>query len=217
MRRSGTPWRACSRAVPQEPRARRVSTSSVRRVPRTTRCRPGPSDRPPRFPPPCGSGTRRARSQRVVPGRRRQCPGTADQVATLRNCVFKFTMEAIDGKYPPGTFPGAPGPVPQRQHHAAAGLCGPNGDLRDGPARGSRRHGECARRTPCTRPSRPERSRTPTQVPARRCRRGYAVDIYVSDGSLTKTIPDVTGETFARGKHDISRTPDSWHRRRSAR
>jgi membrane peptidoglycan carboxypeptidase len=131
------------------------------------------------------------------------CPGTANQVATLRNCVFKHTMEAIDAVYGAGAFPAAPAqylngtttPLPsfagQTVAAATAQLSALNYTVTVAP-------GEVPS-------AQPEGTVDSTNPPAgSRLSTGYDITIYVSDGTLAKTVPNVIGEQLAQATHDIT-------------
>jgi membrane peptidoglycan carboxypeptidase len=131
------------------------------------------------------------------------CTGQANQVATLRNCVFKQTMTAIDAVYPPGTFPPAPAqylsgrnsPLPDYSGlsvQAATALLmtagytvtvAPNTVASD----------EAAGTVASTDPA------AGTQVST-----GYDITIYTSDGTLAVTLPNVTGDTFTVAQNAIA-------------
>jgi membrane peptidoglycan carboxypeptidase len=129
------------------------------------------------------------------------CPGTANQVATLRNCIFKQTMTAINAEYPGGTFPTAPAqylngstkPLPdfagQTVTSATAQLTALGFTIAPAPAS----------EVPS---AQPEGTVAYTDPPAgSKLSQGYDVTIYVSDGSLAKTVPnDLVGKSF----HDAS-------------
>jgi membrane peptidoglycan carboxypeptidase len=130
------------------------------------------------------------------------CPGTANQVATLRNCVFKHTMEAIDAVYGSGAFPAASAqylngtttPLPsfagQTVTAATAQLQALGYTVTVAP-------GEVAS-------AQPEGTVDSTSPPAgTRLSSGYDITINVSDGSLAKKVPNVTGETLMKATQDI--------------
>jgi membrane peptidoglycan carboxypeptidase len=133
------------------------------------------------------------------------CPHVGAQVATLRNCVFKQTMTMINAAYPGGTFPAAPAqylngstkPLPdfagQTVSAATATLnallftpvVSPNGEVPSAQPEGTVAYTDPAAGT--------------------RLSSGYGiVTIYVSDGSLAKTVPNVSGEPFFQAKNDIA-------------
>jgi membrane peptidoglycan carboxypeptidase len=131
------------------------------------------------------------------------CPGVGNQVATLRNCVFKHTMEAIDAEYPPGAFPAAPAqylngstqPLPDYAGQTVTAATSLLTAL-----------GFSVTVAPAEVPSaQPEGTVDSTNPPAgTRVSSGYDVTINVSDGTLAKTIPtDLVGETFAQAKSEI--------------
>jgi membrane peptidoglycan carboxypeptidase len=149
-----------------------------------------------------GNATGQVAARRTLPPR--QCPGTADQVATLRNCVFKYTMESIDAAkgYAPGSFPTAPAqylngntkPLPdfagQTVNSATAQLQALNFTVtvHSGMVHSAQPAGTVAYTDPSA----------GTKISS-----GYQVTIYVSDGSETMTIPDVTGESWFQASNDI--------------
>ncbi|HEX4443537.1 MAG TPA: transglycosylase domain-containing protein [Galbitalea sp.] len=130
------------------------------------------------------------------------CANVGAQVATLRNCVFRETMEAIDAVYRPGTFPPASAkylngntkPLPdfagQTVAQATALLEADTYQVtvHSGEVHSAQPAGTVAYTDPAA----------GTRVSA-----NYPVVIYVSDGSLAKTIPDVSGESFAQASMDI--------------
>lgn len=131
------------------------------------------------------------------------CAGTGAQVATLRNCVFKETMEAIDAEYHPGTFPGAPSkylngntkPLPDYAgdsvSEATSLLQALTYTVTVSPTQVH--SAEPAGTVAYTSPG------AGTRVSA-----NYDVTIYVSDGTLAKTVPsDLVGETFMDASNEI--------------
>jgi membrane peptidoglycan carboxypeptidase len=132
------------------------------------------------------------------------CPGTANQVATLRNCIFKQTMTMINAEYPGGTFPTAPAqylngstkPLPdfagQTVDSATAQLTALGFDIAPAPAN------EVAS-------DQPEGTVAYTDPAAgSKLSQGYDVTIYVSDGTLSKTVPNVTGLPFLQAQNQIA-------------
>jgi membrane peptidoglycan carboxypeptidase len=131
------------------------------------------------------------------------CPGTANQVATLRNCVFKHTMEAIDAAYPPGKFPPAPAQYLNGTTTALPDFTGQtvtsattqlqtlgfDVTVADGEVASDQPEGTVASTNP---------------GPGLKLSTGYLVTIYVSDGSGAKTVPNVVGEPLALAEHDIT-------------
>jgi membrane peptidoglycan carboxypeptidase len=150
-----------------------------------------------------GNATGQVATRKTRPPR--ACPGTANQVATLRNCVFKQTMTMINAEYPGGTFPTAPAqylngstkPLPdfagQTVSAATATLnalqftpvVSPNGEVPSAQPEGTVAYTDPAAGT--------------------RLSTGYGiVTIYVSDGSLAKTVPDVVGQMLTPAEHAIT-------------
>jgi membrane peptidoglycan carboxypeptidase len=133
----------------------------------------------------------------------RACPGTGDQVATLRNCVFKQTMTAIDAEYPPGTFQ----PVPsQYLNGSATALADYSGQTITAAtdelqalgytvtvAPGTVQSGEPAGTVASTDPA------AGTSISA-----GYDITLYTSDGSLAVTVPNVVGDSFNQASRAIA-------------
>ncbi len=130
------------------------------------------------------------------------CPSVGNQVATLRNCVFKQTMTAINAVYPGGTFPAAPAqylngntsPLPdftgQTVASATAQLSALGFTVTVSPDQ--------------VQSAQPAGTVASTDPPAgTRVSSGYDITINVSDGSLAKTVPNVTGESFADAKTAI--------------
>jgi membrane peptidoglycan carboxypeptidase len=131
------------------------------------------------------------------------CPGTANQVATLRNCVFKHTMEAIDAAYPPGKFPPAPAQYLSGTTVALADYSGQtvtaataqlqalgfNVNVVAGEIASAQPEGTVAYTDP---------------GPGGKYAPGYLINIYVSDGSQSKTVPNVTGFPFPTAKAAIA-------------
>jgi beta-lactam-binding protein with PASTA domain len=113
-----------------------------------------------------------------------------------------MTMEAIDTKYAPGVFPTAPAqylngntkPLPdfagQTVNSATAQLEALNFQVHVKKAlvHSAQPAGTVAYTDPGA----------GTKISS-----GYLVTIYVSDGSLTKTIPNVTGESWFQASNDI--------------
>jgi membrane peptidoglycan carboxypeptidase len=149
-----------------------------------------------------GNATGQVAARRTRPPR--QCPGTANQVATLRNCVFKFTMEAIDAfpGYYPGSFPTAPAAYLNGNTKPLVNVAGmsvtaatdelealnftvmvESGTVHSAQPMGTVAYSDPAAGTKLSNP--------------------FQIDLYVSDGSLTKTIPDVTNENFMQASMDI--------------
>ncbi len=131
------------------------------------------------------------------------CPGTANQVATLRNCVFKHTMEAIDAVYPPGKFPPAPAQylngttlalpdfAGQTVTAATAQLqtLGFDVTVADGEVDSAQPEGTVAYTDPAA---------------GGKYAPGYLINIYISNGSQARTVPnDLVGKTFAQAKSEI--------------
>jgi membrane peptidoglycan carboxypeptidase len=149
-----------------------------------------------------GNATGQVATRRTAPPR--QCPGTAYQIATLRNCVFKYTMEAIDAfkGYFPGSFPTAPAqylngntkPLPdfagQTVTSATAQLqaLGFQVTVSSKQVHSAQPAGTVASTNPGA----------GTKISA-----GYTVEIYVSDGTLADTIPNVVGEPWMQASNDI--------------
>jgi membrane peptidoglycan carboxypeptidase len=134
----------------------------------------------------------------------RACPGTGDQVATLRNCVFKQTMTAIDAEYPPGAFPLAPSQYLNGDAKALASYAGQtitaatdelqalNYTVTVAP--GTVHSDEPAGTVAYTDPA------AGTTISA-----GYDITLYTSDGSLaTVTVPSVTGDSFSQASSAIA-------------
>jgi membrane peptidoglycan carboxypeptidase len=131
------------------------------------------------------------------------CPGTANQVATLRNCVFKHTMEAIDAAYPPGKFPPAPAQYLNGTTVALADYSGQtvtaataqlqalgfDVTVADGETPSAQPEGTVAYTDP---------------GPGGKYAPGYTITIYVSDGTLSVTVPNVTGDPFPAAKAAIA-------------
>lgn len=132
------------------------------------------------------------------------CAGTGAQVATLRNCIFRETMEAIDARYRPGTFPPAPAnylngnttPLPSFAGQTVAAATATLQALTYTVTVNSKE-------VPS---SEPEGTVAYTNPAAgTRVSSHYPVIIYKSDGSLTKTVPtDLVGETFSQAQAEIS-------------
>jgi membrane peptidoglycan carboxypeptidase len=130
------------------------------------------------------------------------CPGTANQVATLRNCVFKHTMEAIDAAYPPGKFPAAPaqylnGTTVPLDDYSGQTVAAATAELQALGFDVNAEDGEVAS-------AQPEGTVAYTDPgPGGKYAPGYTVNIYVSDGTLAKTVPHVVGEPWAQAKNEI--------------
>jgi membrane peptidoglycan carboxypeptidase len=131
------------------------------------------------------------------------CPGTANQVATLRNCVFKHTMEAIDAAYPPGKFPPAPAQY-------LNGSTVPLADYAGQTVSSAQAQMEALTFTVNVQPgevpsAQPEGTVAYTDPgPGTRLSTGYDINVYVSDGTLSKTVPNVTGLPFGAAKAAIA-------------
>ncbi len=147
-----------------------------------------------------GNATGNANTRAVRPTH--ACAYVGAQVATLRNCVFKYTQEAIDAVYTPGKFPTAPSqymngstkPLPdfegQTVASATSQLEALTMQVTVSPTEVN--SSEPAGTVASTNPS------AGTRVSS-----GYDVTIYVSNGSGSKTVPDVTGEAWAQAQIDI--------------
>jgi membrane peptidoglycan carboxypeptidase len=135
----------------------------------------------------------------------RACPGTGDEVATLRNCVFKQTMTAIDSEYAPGTFPPAPtqyltGSAAALGNYSGQTIAAATAELQalgytvtvaPGTVKSSEPAGTVANTNPAA----------GTSISA-----GYEVTLYTSDGSLaTVTVPDVAGDSFSQASSAIAK------------
>jgi membrane peptidoglycan carboxypeptidase len=132
-----------------------------------------------------------------------ECAGTGAQVATLRNCVFRETMEAIDAKYPPGGFPLAPtkylnGNTKSLPDYAGQSVAQATALL------------EALTYTVTVHPgevhsAQPEGTVAYTDPGAgTRVSSNYPIEIFVSDGTLAKTIPsDLVGENFMDASNEI--------------
>ena len=130
------------------------------------------------------------------------CPHVGVQVATLRNCIFKQTTTMINAAYPGGTFPAAPaqylnGSTKPLQDFAGQTVSAATATL------------NALQFTPVVSPNgevpsaQPEGTVAYTNPPAgTRLSTGYGIiNIFVSDGSLAKTVPnDLIGKSF----HDAS-------------
>jgi membrane peptidoglycan carboxypeptidase len=134
----------------------------------------------------------------------RACPGTANQVATLRNCVFKQTMTAINAQYPGGTFPAAPAQYLNGSTKPLPDFTGQT--VTSATAQLSALGFSATVSTGGEVPSdEPEGTVASTDPPAgSHLSTGYDVTIYVSDGSLAKTVPGVEGESFSQAQSDIA-------------
>ena len=131
------------------------------------------------------------------------CPGTANQVATLRNCVFKHTMEAIDAAYPPGKFPPAPaqylnGSTVPLADYAGQTVTAATAQLQAlgfdvNVVQGTVASAQPANTVAYTDPG-----------PGLKLSSGFLINIYVSDGSLAKTVPNVTDDPFPAAKAAIA-------------
>ena len=131
------------------------------------------------------------------------CPGTANQVATLRNCVFKHTMEAIDAAYPPGKFPPAPA---QYLNGTTVALADYAGQTVTAATAQLQALGFDVNVVAGEIPSaQPEGTVAYTDPAAGgKYAPGYLINIYVSDGTLSKTVPNVTGLPFPAAKGAIA-------------
>ena len=132
------------------------------------------------------------------------CAGTGAQIATLRNCVFKFTMEAIDAEsqYAPGAFPTAPAqylngntkPLPD---FAGETVASATAQLQALTMQVTVSPNE-------VHSAQPAGTVDSTDPPAgTKVSSGYDVTIYVSDGTLAKTVPNVVGEDWFHAQNDI--------------
>jgi membrane peptidoglycan carboxypeptidase len=130
------------------------------------------------------------------------CEGTGAQVATLRNCVFRQTMQAIDAKYRPGAFPVAPAKY-------LNGNTKPLPDFAGQTVAQATALLEAATYTVTVSPNQVHSAQPAGTVAytspgaGTRVSANYPVTIYVSDGTLAKTVPDVTGEPFDQASMDI--------------
>ncbi|MDQ1547030.1 MAG: hypothetical protein QOH69_1934 [Actinomycetota bacterium] len=131
------------------------------------------------------------------------CPGTANQVATLRNCVFKHTMEAIDAAYPPGKFPPAPA---QYLNGTTVALADYAGQTVTAATAQLQALGFDVNVVAGEIPSaQPEGTVAYTDPGAGgKYAPGYLINIYVSDGTQSKTVPNVTGLPFPAAKGAIA-------------
>jgi membrane peptidoglycan carboxypeptidase len=131
------------------------------------------------------------------------CPGTANQVATLRNCVFKHTMEAIDAAYPPGKFPPAPA---QYLNGTTVALADYAGQTVTAATAQLQALGFDVNVVVGEIPSaQPEGTVAYTDPGAGgKYAPGYLINIYVSDGTQSKTVPNVTGLPFPAAKGAIA-------------
>jgi len=140
-------------------------------------------------------------STRATRSLRPACVGS--YVATLRNCVFKQTMLAVDAAYPPGAFPTSPAqyltgntkPLPnfagQSVASATAQLQALTFSVTVAP--GTVASAEPAGTVASTNPA-----------AGTRLSSGYDITINVSDGSLAKTVPsNLVGESFSNAENDI--------------
>jgi membrane peptidoglycan carboxypeptidase len=130
------------------------------------------------------------------------CIGTGDEVATLRNCVFRNTVAAIDLEYHPGGFPTAPAQY-------LNGNTKPLPDFAGQTVASATTQLQALGFTVTVNPNevhsaQPEGTVDSTDPPAgTKVSSGYPITINVSDGSLAKTVPDVTGETWSQAESDI--------------
>jgi len=125
------------------------------------------------------------------------------QVATLRNCVFRQTVTAIDAEYPPGSFPPAPA---QYLNGSTLPLPSFAGQTVTSATTQLQTLGFTVTVSPSPVPSaQPAGTVDSTDPPAgTRVSAGYDITIYTSDGSESKTIPnDLIGKTFAQAKTEI--------------
>lgn len=147
-----------------------------------------------------GNATGNANTRAVRPPN--ACAYVGAQVATLRNCVYKYTQEAIDSVYPPGTFPTAPSQYMN-------GSTKPLPDFAGQTVASATSQLEALTMQVTVSPTevnsaQPAGTVDSTNPPAgTRVSSGYDVTIYVSNGSLAKTVPDVTGETWMLAQNDI--------------
>ena len=131
----------------------------------------------------------------------RNCIGA--QVATLRNCVFKQTVTAIDGEYAPGAFPAPPaqyvnGTTTPLPSYAGQTVASATTQLQ-------------ALGFSVTVSPNPVASAQPvgtvdsTNPPAgTKVSKGYDITIFTSDGSLAKTVPnDLVGKTYMQASMEI--------------
>jgi membrane peptidoglycan carboxypeptidase len=132
------------------------------------------------------------------------CAGTGIYVATLRNCVFKQTVTAIDAEYPPGAFPPAPA---QYLNGSTQPLADYSGQTVTAATAQLTTLGFTVTVSPNEVPSaEPEGTVDSTNPPAgTRVSTGYDITINVSDGTLAKTVPtDLVGKTFAEASTEIT-------------
>ena len=134
----------------------------------------------------------------------RACPGTANQVATLRNCLFRQIMTVIDGEYPPGKFPPAPAQYINGSTQPLADYSGQTvtAATAEMTALGFSVTTDPGGEVPS---AQPEGTVAYTDPGAgTKLSTGYPIDIFVSDGSLAKTVPNnLVGKTFAMAKMEI--------------
>jgi membrane peptidoglycan carboxypeptidase len=146
-----------------------------------------------------GNATGRVSTRATRPPK--NCIGA--QVATLRNCVFKQTVTAIDAEYPPGSFPAAP---TQYLNGSTTPLPSFAGQTVTSATAQLTTLGFTVTVSPSPVPSaQPEGTVDSTDPPAgTRVSSGYDITIYTSDGSESKTIPnDLIGKTFMQAKMEI--------------
>jgi membrane peptidoglycan carboxypeptidase len=133
------------------------------------------------------------------------CPGTANQVATLRNCVFKHTMEAIDADptYTPGKFPAAPAQYLNGTTVALADYSGQTVTAATAQlqALGFDVNVESGE-VPSAQPEGTVASTDPG--PGGKYAPGFTINIYVSDGTQAKTVPNVSGDPFFAAQNAIA-------------
>jgi membrane peptidoglycan carboxypeptidase len=131
------------------------------------------------------------------------CPRVGNQVATLRNCVFKQTVTAIDAEYPPGAFPAAP---VQYLNGSTQALADYSGQTVTAATAQLQTLGFTVTVAPGNVASAEPTGTVASTSPAAgtRVSSGYDVTIYVSDGSLAKTVPnDLVGKDFDHASMEI--------------
>ncbi|HMH57756.1 MAG TPA: transglycosylase domain-containing protein [Galbitalea sp.] len=133
----------------------------------------------------------------------RACPGTGDQVATLRNCVFKQTMTAVDAEYPPGTFPPAPS---QYLNGSTTALADYSGQTITAATAELQALGFTVTVAPGTVQSDEPTGTVAYTNPAAGTpiSDGYDITLYTSDGSLAVTVPNVAGDSFSQASSAIA-------------
>jgi membrane peptidoglycan carboxypeptidase len=129
------------------------------------------------------------------------CVGS--MVATLRNCVFRDTMTAVNAVYPGGTFPKAPAQYLTGTTKALPDVTGQTVNAATATLQGL---GYSVTVNPTAVASAEPQGTVAQTDPAAgtRVSKGYSVTIYTSDGSLAKTVPNVNGQMLNQAIAAIS-------------